>query len=137
MAVSPEKKMDKTTIVNKIVKSGVTVTEGVGVKKSSGGELEVDICGANDKCSGIALETVVGDGKKTVQVAELDGGIVPVKCSATATCGEAAICGVAGFENQIVGGGTTVKYLSGFFTQDGVVGDFVGLQVSRFAAGCA
>lgn len=137
MAGSPDCKMDKTTIVTKIVKSGVTVSEKVGVKKASGGELEVDVCGANDKCFGIALETVVGDGKKTVQIALLDGGVIPVKCSGTATAGEAAICGVDGFENQTIGGGTTVKHLSGYFTQDGVDGDWVGLAAGRFSAGCA
>jgi hypothetical protein len=138
MATRPDSFPAHVTYVSKIVKSGSTVTEGVGVKVSSGGELEVDLCGANDKAFGIAMATVLGDGTKTVEVALLNGGgVIPVKCSGTATAGEYAICGSGGFENQTVGGGTTVKYLAGKFTQSGSASDYVGLALGQFAAGCA
>lgn len=133
MAARPTVRMDHTTFETRIVKSGSTVSEGVGVKLDSD---EVDLCAANNKVYGIAMETVVGDGVKTVLVA-VSGGIVKVKASGTATQGEYAICGTDGFENQTIGGGTTVKYLAGQFVQTGVDGDYVGLRLGPFAAGCA
>jgi hypothetical protein len=133
MAVRPDSHLKETTIVSKTVKSGVTVSKGVGVKVASTGELEVDVAGANEKAYGVAMDTVIGDGILTVDVALLDGGVIPVKASGTATAGEFAICGTDGFENVTLGGGTVVKYVAGVFTQTGVDGDFVGLQAGKFA----
>lgn len=134
MATRPDSYMQNVTFVSKIVKSGSTVVEGVGVKVSSGGELEVDVCGAGDEAYGIAMATVVGDGTKTVEVALLTGGgVVPVKASGTATAGTYAICGTDGFETQTLGGGTTVKHIAGKFTQTGVDNDYVGLMIGQFA----
>lgn len=139
MAVRPEKKLEAATIVTKIVKSGVTVTEGVGVKVSSGGELEVDVAGAGENAYGVVVQiasggTIVGDGKRTCQVALLSGGcIIPVKASGTATAGAYAICGAGGFENVTLGGGNVVKYVAGKFSQAGVAGDMVGLIAGQFA----
>lgn len=136
--VRPDIRMKNATIVTKIVKNTVTVTEGVGVKLASTNDNEVDISGANDNSYGVALSTVVGDGVKLVQVALLTGGaVIPVKLSSTATKGSFAIAGSGGFENQTIGGGTTVKYIAGKFENSGVVGDIVGLATGQFAAGCA
>lgn len=141
MATRPDSFPSEVTFVKKLVKSGSTIPFGVGVKVSSGGELEVDVCGPNDKVYGIAYgapgSSVLGDGVLMIEVALCCGGVVPVKASATATAGEFAICGTDGFENQTIGGGTTVKYLAGRFTQAGVDNDFVGLMLGSFAAGCA
>jgi len=132
----PKIMLDKTTIDTLVGKNASVFVEGVGVKFTAT-EGEVDVCGAGDKCIGIAMESMTGDGIKTLQVFLLDGGVVKVKCSATCTAGEFAICGVGGFQDQTLGGGTTVRYISGSFMQNGVAGDFVGLQVCRFAAGSA
>jgi hypothetical protein len=127
--------MNEIAIVTKIVKNTITVTEGVGVKVSSNGELEVDLAAAGDNAYGVALSTVVGDGIKTVQVALFcGGGVVPVKVSSGgATAGGYAIAGTTGFEDKTLGGGTTVRYIAGKFTQTGVSGDLVGLAVGQFA----
>lgn len=142
MATRPDSFLEHVTFIKKTVKSGSVIPYGVGVKVSSNGESEVDVCGANDKVYGIAYgplgSSVTGDGTLQIEVAVCcGGGIVPVKASGTATAGEYAICGTDGFENQTVGGGTTVKYLAGQFMQTGVDGDFVGLKIGSFAAGCA
>jgi hypothetical protein len=141
MSARPQILLDKVTIVTKVVKSGSVIVEGVGVIFDAG---EVDVAIANSKVMGIALASdsmssgsVTGDGVKTVSVALLDGGVCKVKCSGTATEGEYARAGTDGFENQTIGGGTTVKYLAGQFMQTGVDGDFVGMKLGGFAAGCA
>mgnify|MGYP000967726526 CR=1 FL=1 len=134
MATNPDALLSDVQFVTKIVKSGSTVVKGVGVKVSSNGESEVDVAGAGDKAYAVAQATVVGDGVKTVECALLNSaGIIPVKASGTATAGEYAICGSDGFENQTLGGGTTVRYIAGRFTQAGVDNDFVGLMPGCFA----
>lgn len=142
MATRAQFNTDKTTIRQYVVKSGSTVVEGVGVIFDSG---EVDVAGANGKVFGIALKSdgmnssgqLLGDGVKTVRVALLDGGICMVKCSGAATAGEYAVAGSDGFENQTIGGGTTVKYIAGQFLQDGLDGDYIGMRLCGFAAGAA
>lgn len=135
MATRPDSLMKNVTIVKKLVKSGVTVTKGVGVKKGTT-DLECDLAASGDNAYGIAMATVVGDGVLSVEIALLNGGgVVPVKASSTATAGEYAICGTAGFENKTLGGGTVVRYIAGKFTQDGVSGDYVGLALGQFAGG--
>ena len=127
-------KMDKVTIDTFVVKNASVIVEGVGVILDAG---EADVATANSKVIGIALESVTGDGKKTVQVALLDGGVVKVKCSGTATAGEYGVAGTDGFQNQTLGGGTTVRYIAGQFLENGVDGDFVGMRLGGFAAGSA
>jgi hypothetical protein len=123
--------MDKVTIKSVVAKSGAAIVEGVGVIWDTG---QADVATAGTNAFGIALESLTGDGVKKVQVALLNGaGEVKVKCSGTATQGSYAICGTDGFENQTLGGGTTVRYVAGKFAQTGVDGDFVGLTVGQFA----
>lgn len=134
MATRPDSKLQHVTIVSRVVKNGVTVTQGVGVKKGAT-ESECDLAASGDNADGIAMETVVGDGVKRVDIALLNGGgVVPVKLSGTATAGLYASCGTGGFQNVTLGGGTVVKYVAGKFTQDGVAGDLVGLAVGQFAS---
>ncbi len=134
--VRPEMKLDECTIVTKVVKLNAVVLEGAGVIFDSG---TVDVAVANSNCMGIALSSVTGNADlRTVQVALLDGGVCPVLLSSTATEGLYGIVGTGGgFENQTIGGGTTVKYIAGQFMQSGVVGDRVGMRLGGFAAGCA
>lgn len=136
MATRPDSQMASIALVNKVVKSGSTVTKGVGVKVSSGGELEVDLCAAGDNAEGVAMATVVGDGVKTVEVALLcGGGIIPIKIAGTVTAGDYLECGTGGFVSRTLGGGTTVRYIQGKATQSGVTGDFIGLAAGQFAGG--
>ena len=119
------------------VKASAAIVKGVGVYLSAADE--VDVAVANSKCIGVATESVTGNssGTSRVEVALARGGTVRVKCSGTATRGEYAIAGTDGFENQTLGGGTTVKYIVGQFLESGVDGDFVELALGAFAAGAA
>lgn len=119
------------------VKASAAIVKGVGVFLDSADT--VDVAVANSKCIGVAAETVTGgsDGESRVEVHLLDGGTCRVKCSGTATRGEYAIAGTDGFENQTLGGGTTVKYIAGQFLESGVDGDFVEMKLGGFAAGAA
>lgn len=126
-----------TTFKGFKVKASAAIVKGVGVYISAADE--VDVAVANSKVIGVAMETVTGNssGTSRVEVALCDGGTCTVKCSGTATRGEFAIAGTDGFENQTLGGGTTVKYIAGQFLESGVDGDFVELRLGAFAAGAA
>jgi len=131
-------KPGEATFVGYKVKANAALLQGVGVKFSA--DHEVDVCGANDKAIGIPMTSVTGNasGTSRVEVMLLDGGTIRAKVSSGgATRGEYAICGSGGFENQTIGGGTTVKYIVGQFLESGVSGDFVELRLGGFAAGCA
>lgn len=130
-------KPNGVTFVTLNVKASAAIVKGVGVYISAADE--VDVATANSKVYGVADETVTGNssGTSRVRVAICAGGTLRVKASGTATRGEYAICGTDGFENQTVGGGTTVKYLAGQFSESGVDGDFVELKLGSFAAGAA
>ena len=123
-------------IVTRTVDSGDTATKGYGLIQGSD-ETLVDDAGANGKVFAVALETKTAG--QVVQCALLcGGGVVPVKVgTGGATAGEYAIMTTDGWTNQTIGGGTTVKYIGGQFLETGVAGDFVGLAVGAFAAGCA
>lgn len=130
-------KPNGVTFVTLNVKASAAIVKGVGVFLSAADE--VDVAVANSKVIGVADETVTGNtsGTSRVRVALANSGTIRVKASGTATRGEYAIAGTDGFENQTVGGGTTVKYLAGQFMESGVDGDFVELRLGAFAAGCA
>jgi hypothetical protein len=115
------------------VQAAGTVTKGLGVVFGTA-ETECLNAGANGKSFGVALES--GTAADVVQVA-LEG-IVPVLVgTGGATAGEFAVMAADGFTNQTLGGGTTVKYIEGVFLQTGVAGDYVGMKISKFAAGAA
>jgi len=131
-------KPGKGTFAGYKVKASAVIVEGVGVFLSAADE--VDVAVANSKCIGIACKSVTGNssGTSRVEVQLLNGGgTARVKCSGTATRGEFAIAGTDGFENQTLGGGTTVKYIAGQFLESGVDGDFVEMQLGAFASGAA
>lgn len=119
------------------VKASAVLVKGVGVYISAANE--VDVATANSKVIGVAAEAVTGNssGTSRVEVQLCDAGTARVKCSGTATRGEFAIAGTDGFENQTIGGGTTVKYIAGQFLESGVDGDFVEMRLGAFAAGAA
>jgi len=125
------------SIVNTyIVAAGQVATVGRAVKFAAADE-QVQLAGsANDKGIGIALHSAVAGA--SVQVLMLAHSIVPVRVgTGGATRGEYAVLASDGYINQTLGGGSTVRYIGGVFTQSGVVGDFVGLAVGAFAAGSA
>lgn len=126
-------KPDKVTFAGFNVKASAAIVKGVGVYISA--SEEVDVATANSKVIGVAMDTITGNSSGTdrVEVALCRGGTIRVKCSGTATRGEYAICGTDGFENQPLGGGTTVKYIAGQFLESGVDGDFVELALGAFA----
>lgn len=128
-------KPGKTTFASFLAKSGDSIVKGVGVYMSGDGE--VGVATANSKVIGVATEAVTGTGTNRVEVALADGGTVACKASGTVTRGEYLIAGTDGFENQTLGGGTTVKYLIGQALESGVDGDFVEVRLGAFAAGAA
>ncbi len=130
-------KPGNSTFAGYNVKASAALLKGVGVYLSAADE--VDVATANSKVMGIATVAVTGNssGTSRIEVQLLDGGTARVKCSGTATRGEYAIAGSGGFENQTLGGGTTVKYIAGQFLESGVSGDFVEMKLGSFAAGAA
>lgn len=132
-SVRADRREKNVTFVSKVVKSGVTVTKGVGVKRGTD-DTTVDVCAAGDSVWGVAQETVVGDGTLTVNVALLcGGGVTAVKIVGTVSLGSWLEAGTTGFVARVPGGGTTVRYIAGQATQDGVTGDMVGMQLGGFA----
>lgn len=119
------------------VKASAVIVAGVGVYLSA--DQEVDVAVANSKVIGVAMGAATGNaaGTTRVEVALGDGGTVRVKASNTVTRGEYLIAGTDGFENQTIGGGTTVKYIIGQALESGVDNDFVECRLGAFAAGCA
>ncbi len=128
-------KPGKSTFAGYNVKANAVIVKGVGVYLSAADE--IDVATANSKAIGVAAQAVTGNasGTSRCEVQLADGGTARVKASGTATRGEYAICGTDGFENQTLGGGTTVKYIIGQFLESGIDNDFVELRLSAFAAG--
>ena len=129
----PTIKGQQNALIQHIVaKSGAVIVEGVGVIWDTG---QADVAIDASNAFGIAMESLTGDGVKTVEVLMLCSRscIIKVKASGTATQGLYAKCGTDGFENKTLGGGTTVAYIAGKFTESGVDGDFLGLEVGQFA----
>lgn len=131
------KGMEKSTTIYPVGKNGSSFVEGVGVKWDGSGN--ADVCAAGDDPMGIALDTVTGDGVATIRVMLLEsaGQIVKVKASGTCTQGSYAACGTGGFQDQAIASGTNVRHLAGKFVEDGVAGDYVGLQVQPQVIVCA
>ena len=128
---------EETTFKSYKVKASAVLVKGVGVYLSAADE--VDVATANSKVIGVATVSVTGNasGTSRIEVALADGGTCAVKASGTVTRGEYLIAGTDGFENQTIGGGTTVKYLIGQALESGVDNDFVECRLGAFAAGCA
>lgn len=129
-----QKGLDKALIVSRVIKSGTTTIVGVGLKDT--GATFWDNCGAGDNPDCLPLEVVVGDGVKSCQCIDLTSGgvIAMVKVNGTATRGGFAECAASGFTNRAtLGGGTVVRHIAGYFEEDGVDGDFVGLRINRFS----
>lgn len=128
-------KPGKITFASFLAKNGDSIVKGVGVYISAAGE--VGVATANSKVIGVATESVTGTGTNRVEVALADGGTYACKVSGAVTRGEYLVAGTDGFENQTLGGGTTVKYLIGQALESGVDGDFVEVRLGAFAAGAA
>ena len=94
---------------------------------------EATVCGAGEQGMGIFLgDAVIG---AWVDVAIFtSGAIIPVVVgTGGATRGSYAVAVANGLTNQVLGGGTVVRHIAGVFTQTGVAGDVVGLQIGAFA----
>jgi hypothetical protein len=118
------------------VTSGQTVAANVPLK-FAGADHEVQQAQSGDLICGISLQA--GNAGDLIQVM-LPGPVVPVKVgTGGATRGKFAIEAAAndGLTDQLMGGGTVVRYSPGFFTQSGSAGDLVGLCMTLFAGGSA
>lgn len=126
-------KPGKSTFAGYNVKANAVIVEGVGVYLSAANE--VDVAVANSKVIGVACKSVTGNasGTSRVEVQLAEGGTARVKCSGTVTRGEYLVAGTDGFENQTLGGGTTVKYIIGQALESGVDGDFIECKLGSFA----
>lgn len=133
MATRSEMNLSNALIVTKVVKASSAATVGKCGKYDTD-ETKVLDCSAGDNPDVIFLETKTAG--QSVQCVVLCGSaIVPVLVgTGAATAGEYATVVSDGVTNQTVGGGTTVVYLAGKFTQTGVLGDTVGLAVGQFAS---
>lgn len=119
-----------------VVASGEVVTEGRAVQFAGADDQAQIANGAGEKSFGVALTS--GTAGQQVQVGMLGHAIYRVKVgTGGATRGEFAILAADGYTNQTLGGGNTVRYISGMFLQTGVVGDMVGMMVGAFASGSA
>ncbi len=127
------------TIVTRTVVTAAVVVGG-GVKDGSNDHECQPLAASTDLPSGIVvaigLNTAVTAGAvgDKVQVALLNGGVVPAKLGGTATRGQSAIYqGTAGILQDGAPSDTTpaLAWALGYFTQSGVSGDFVGLALCR------
>lgn len=111
-----------------IVKSGTTTAVGKRVKFDTS-DGSIDNAGANeDLAIGTALEVVVGDGVKLVQVALDFHAIVPMLVgTGGATRGTYAVMVADGVANAAASGVTNARPICGKFLQTGVAGDIVGV----------
>lgn len=94
---------------------------------------EATVCGAGEQGMGVFLtDAAIGE---SVSVATFtSGAVVPVVVgTGGATRGAYAVAVANGLTNQVLGGGTVVRHIAGVFTQTGVAGDIVGLQIGAFA----
>lgn len=123
--------LENVTIKTYTVKAASTATRGLcGVFDSEGVVLDAT---AGQNASVLFLETKAAG--ELVHCALLNGGGIGImKASGTATAGSYATVGTDGVENQTLGGGTTVCYIVGKFTETGVDGDMVGVALGQFAS---
>jgi len=83
--------------------------------------------------AGYALQTVTGSALLPQCDVAMPGPVIPVIVgTGGATRGKFGIMASdnTGMTDQTMGGGTTVRYSNGFFTQSGVAGDMVGFCLS-------
>lgn len=132
MATRGSQVLENAIVKTYTVASGQTATYGYGLIRSGADDF-VDDAGANGNVMAVALETKTSLQK--VQCALLTGGaVVKVKVgTGGATQGAYATMAADGWTDQTLGGGTTVAYIGGKFTEGGVVGDIVGMAVGQFA----
>lgn len=130
MAARAHENLENAVIRTFTVKAAASATEGRLVKFGAADD-EVENAGANEAGFAIALETKAAGEK--VQCALLSGAsILKVKVgTGGATRGIAAVNAADGLTDQVVGGGTTLVHIAGYFLQSGVAGDLVGLMPMR------
>ncbi|NOU33329.1 MAG: hypothetical protein HOO96_35985 [Polyangiaceae bacterium] len=93
---------------------------------------EITICAAGEQGIGIFISDAPVGAWTTVAMLS-GGGVVPVVVgTGGATRNSYAVAVANGLTNQVLGGGTVVRHIAGVFTQTGVAGDMVGLQIEAF-----
>ncbi len=139
MAVRPHDRQEQCTIFTLTVDTAA-VTVGCGVKYGAGGD---EFCQPLAAVTDLPIAIVVSIGGNTavtagavgdrVQVALLNGGVVPVKVGTAATRGQSAIYGSASALTDGAPSDATPTYAwaLGYFTQSGATGDMVGLALAR------
>lgn len=129
MAERADQDLTLAVIKSYIVATGQTITQYSGVKINASSDNEVDAVAAiTDNGYGIALDA--GAAGARIRVALFGSGIVPIKLgTGGATRGLPAKFVAGGATNATVGGVTTKLCVYGLFTQTGVAGDIVGLNL--------
>lgn len=130
----------KCTIVTRTVETATSVVVGCLVKDGNAdGECQ-PTAASTDLPTGIVVAiggnpaVTAGAAGDKVQVALLNGGVVPVKLGGTATRGQSAIYAATG---GLLGDGApsdttpALAWAAGYFTQSGSSGDMVGLALNR------
>ncbi len=140
MATRPDDIHEQCTIVTRTVETSTTVTVGAGVKSGNAdGECQ-PLGAATDLPMGIVVSiggnpaVTAGAAGDKVQVALLNGGVVPVKVGAGgATRDQSAIYVSATALCDGAPSDTTpaLAWALGYFTQSGSSGDVVGLALVR------
>lgn len=125
--------VSKANTLSITVASAKTATLGYGCLLTAAGATCED-ASTNGNVSGVFVETGAAGAVVTYAVS----GVVKAKVgTGGATDGSYAIHTTDGWTDQVIGGGTTVKYIGGKFLADGVAGDLVDFLVAPFAAGSA
>lgn len=130
MAVRPHERLEHALIMQFSDASQPALAKGAEVKFSSSDTLLVATSGSDAAAIG-----VISQGNAAGRVASVvmygSPAVVPVTVgTGGATRGALAVRVADGFTDAAtVGGGTTVQYIRGQFTQSGSAGDVVGLNI--------
>jgi hypothetical protein len=132
MAARAQEVLQYATIRPFTVASGQAATAGFAVKHSGADDAVQNMAAVSDNCIGISLDT--GAALASVRVAMFGNGIAKCKVgTGGATRGAPAKYAANGLTDATVGGATTKLVVLGQFTQTGVVGDMVGINLGGFS----
>lgn len=130
MAVRPHERMEHALVMTFNDASMPAFSKGDEVKFDSSDTLLAETTNSDAAAIGVVVQANAAT--RPVSVAMYGSpAVIPVLVgTGGATRGAFAVKTTDGFTNAAtVGGGTTVQYIRGQFTQTGVVGDTVGLNI--------
>ena len=130
MAVRPHERMDHALIMTFSDASMPAFSKGDEVKFDSSDTLLAETTNSDVAAIGVVVQANAAG--KPVSVAMYgSAAVIPVLVgTGGATRGSFAVKTTDGFTNSdTIGGGTTAMYIRGQFTQSGVAGDYVGLNI--------